>query len=351
VIAVLAAALLSLTQTGRADSETADGFYCATAHYFAYETLVHDSTEPHLLHLVSLDDSSGTRAELTIPIAAAWTSGMRCEPDFVAVQGRSATTRVRLDLKAWRAEVRAEADSEQARGSWRWTRLWGTGPWTATAVQRVRLRRFEDGAQGTLEIVRVSSGGPRCWSDAGARIVWSDRAGRETKSRAIFRRNADCARAGLKPSPPIDECTSQPGRTLRRFHGRVSGGGSYSHVAAPFRFELTPEDGSGWRIGVRPLQEDRDLTSMIPTHGRSERDILPDDIRLRWLQRDFHFHPAMRRTIVYDDDAVTMLVDDLRVQAYGRGRLTIDRYSLSKDGAGQPRFDWIEFSGCLSWPR
>lgn len=59
----------------------------------------------------------------------------------------------------------------------------------------------------------------------------------------------------------------------------------------------------------------------------------------------------MRKTILYHDDAQTMLVDDLRVRAYGRGRLTIDRYELGKDALGQPRFDWIEFSGCLSWPK
>src|SRR6476620_513130 len=105
MIAVLAAALLSLAQTGRADSETADGFYCATAHYFAYETLLHDSTEPHLLHLVSLDDSSGTRAELTIPIPAGWIRGIRCEPDAVAVRAESATTNVRVNLREWMADA------------------------------------------------------------------------------------------------------------------------------------------------------------------------------------------------------------------------------------------------------
>jgi hypothetical protein len=91
---------------------------------------------------------------------------------------------------------------------------------------------------------------------------------------------------------------------------------------------------------------------MIPLHGRSGREIQPEDvIATKWLWREFYFHPDMRKTIVYHDDAETMLADDLRVRAYGRGRLTIERYQLGVDEKKQPRFEWIEFSGCVSWPK
>jgi hypothetical protein len=71
------------------------------------------------------------------------------------------------------------------------------------------------------------------------------------------------------------------------------------------------------------------------------------------MERQFRFHPAMRKTILYhaDDAPETMLVDDLRVTAYGRGRLIVDRYAIGKDKDGQPRLEWIEFHGCVSWPK
>jgi hypothetical protein len=353
VTALLIARLLTsfLWQTG--NIETSDGFYCRTARYFAYETLLHDSSAPHLLHIVSLDDPAGARPELTTRIGPQPVRGVRCVRDIVAIRGEATTTYVRIDLHTWRAEV-PEQPGEIHPGSERWqsTRLWGTGAWADSASQRVVLRRFEAGGRVNLEIVRVSNGGPHCTSNAGARIVWYDRSGREIHARAIFLRHADCARAGLTPPPSVDDCAPQPGRVLRTFHGRVNADESYSHASPPFRIELKPEGSFGWTIGVRPIGEDRQLVSMIPLHGRSGRDIQPQDVTAQhWLERQFQFHPAMRRTIVYSDDAQTMLVDDLRVRAYGRGRLTIERYALGKDEKGQPRFEWIEFSGCLTWPR
>jgi hypothetical protein len=348
---LLAGALFVALQP--ANPESSDGFYCATDRYLAFETLVHDSPAPHLLHVVSLDDRAGTRAELTVEVAAEPARRMTCASDAVIVQGQRTTSVVDVNLRSWRATLdsrgRAEPDIRWAQEP---LRLWGTGVWTTTAIQRVPLRRYDDGARVSLEIVRLSVGGSYCHSDAGARIVWLDPRGRETQARAIFLRQADCRRAGLKSVPPIDDCTPQPGRVLRTFHGRVKADQSYSETVAPFRIALTAEGHFGWTIGVRPIAEDRELTSMIPLHGRSDRDIRPDDVIAQtWLERQFRFHPDMGKTIVYHDDAETMLVDDLRVGAYGRGRLTIERYSLGTDGKGQPRFEWIEFRGCVSWPK
>jgi hypothetical protein len=334
------------------DLERLDGFYCATDRYLAYETLLNESPGVHLLRVLSLDAPADARPELTIEIAAEPSRRIRCEAAAVTLQGEMTTSHVRLDLRRWTAISDTNSQGERSTARWQTSRLWGTGAWTTGTVQRVPLRRFDNGGRTTLEIARVSMGGPHCQSEVGARIVWLDRDGLQTQSHAIFLRHADCQRAGLKPVPQLDDCSPQPGRVLHTFHGRVKADDSYSHAIPPFRIDLRPEGHFGWTIVVRPIDEDRDITSMIPMHGRTGREIQPEDVTAtRWLWREFHFHPAMRKAIHYSDDAQTMLVDDLRVRAYGRGRLTIDRYSLGKDEKGQPRFDWIEFSGCVSWPR
>jgi hypothetical protein len=333
--------------------ELSDGFYCATAHYLAYETLLNRTPGVHLLRVMSLDARATARPDLAIEVAAEPSRRIRCEPSAVTLQGETTTSHVRLDLRSWTAVSDTHASGGHSAARWQTSRLWGTGAWTTTAIQRVALRSFGNGARVRLEIVRLSVGGRNCHSDVGTRIVWLDRLGRETAPRAIFLRQANCQRAGLRSLPLLDDCAPQSGRVLHTFHGRVKADESYSHAVARFRIELKPEGHWGWVIGVRPIADDRDLTSMIPLHGRSGREIQPDDVTLPaqpWLEREFYFHPEMRKTIVYQDDAETMLVDDLRVRAYGRGRLTIERYAMGKDEKGQPRFEWIEFRGCVSWP-
>jgi hypothetical protein len=107
-------------------------------------------------------------------------------------------------------------------------------------------------------------------------------------------------------------------------------------------------------VGDR-LDEDRDLTSLLPLHGSSSRDIGNPTAREFAAKRldahPFEFHPEARRRIVYSDDSTTMLVDDVRIAAYGRGRLEIMRYELMAPEKGDPRFRWIEFNACLSFPR
>lgn len=352
---VLVAGLLAATLQTR-NPEASDGFYCATARYFAYETLLHTSTAPHLLHVVSLDDEAGARPELAIEIAAPPTTRIRCDPGVVALGADTATSVVRLNLGEWTARIDSSLalSPRETGGGWQSTRLWGTGSWTTSATQALPLRRYAGIARVRLEIVRVSTGGPYCTSNAGARLVWLDRSGKETRARAIFLRRLTCRSAGLDAGPVIDDCAPQPGRVLRTFSGRVNAGGSFARDAAPFRVELKADGDFGWTIRVRPLREDRDLMSLIPRHGSSSRDIQPPPAQVpaeRVLDHPFHFHPEIGRSIVDGDDSMTMLVDDLRVEAYGRGRLRIERYSLGRDAKGQPRYDWIEFSGCLSWPR
>jgi len=354
VTALVLGFLVSVYAGPAPDLETLDGYYCATDRYLAYETLLNHMSGAHLVRVVSLGAPGAARPELTVEVAAEPAKRIRCDADAIALEGDTTRSYVRLDLRGWTAGSDTNASARRSAARWQTSRLWGSGAWTATAVQHVSLQRAGNGGETALEIVRLAIGGPNCRSEVGARIVWLDRRGRERAARAIFLRQADCKRAGLKPPALLDDCAPQPGRVLRTFHGRVTADESYSRQVPPFRVELKPEGRWGWHIDVQPIAEDRDLTSMIPLHGRSGREIQPEDVTQTpqpWLEREFYFHPAMRKTIVYHDDAETMLADDLRVRAYGRGRLTIDRYELGKHEKGQPRFERIEFRGCLSWPK
>jgi len=347
--------LLSLPPGRPIDLETSDGYYCATSRYLAYETLLHDSPAAHLLHVLSLDKPGDARPELRIEIGAEPTRRMRCAGDVITLQGQADTTTVRLDLRRWQLAVVSQPSTQPgAAGPWHTSRLWGTGSWGRTAHQQTPLRRFDDDTSVRLDITRLSTGGAECESAAGVRLVWVNGRGRETRSRAIFLRHVSCRRAGVSGGPPVDDCSPQPGRWLRRFNGRVAADQPYERTVASFRFGLVPQGRFGWTIRMRPLQEDRDLTSLLPLHGPSSRDISPPTpprSSAGLPAHPFDFHPEARRSMVYSDDATTMLVDDLRLRSYGRGRVTIDGYSLTNTADGQPQFAWIAFTVCVSWPR
>lgn len=203
-------------------------------------------------------------------------------------------------------------------------------------------------------MIRLSSGGPECVVTVGSRLVWADADGRERTSRAIFLRSLSCRRTGLTGGARYDDCAPARDRVLRTFHGRVAANESYRRVVGPFAFELKAEGRFGWHIRIKPAAEDRDLTSFVPLHGPSSRDIQPPNAQElaagRLAAHPFHFHPEMRKTIQYTGDTVTTLVDDLRVQSYGRGRLTVTRYDTSKRDDGATEFSWIAFDVCLSFP-
>jgi len=352
VTAILVALLLAQAPTPPADVEASDGFYCATTRHFAYETLLHDSKAAHLLHIVSLEAEPVGRPEIQIPIPAAFATGISCSTNTVRVRTADASTTVRLDLKTWRAQVAPGSDEVAA---WRSTRLWGTGSPATSAQRRIALARFGRGGGIHLQMLRLSEGGANCLTAAGALLVRLDARGREVHSRGIFLRQFSCRRAGVVGPPQADECSPQPGRVLRRFSGRAAAGKTYAHPIAPFRFALAADGQYGWTIDVFPARGDRDLTSLLPLHGMSGRDVIPPRPSALstpfWRTFPFHFHPEARRTIVYVDDTITMLVNDLKVRSYGRGRLTIDEYSLGSAGNDKEKFEWIEFSVCVSWPR
>src|SRR4051812_41333441 len=118
--ALVLSVLLAALQDQKPNLETSDGFYCATAHYLAYDTLLHESSAAHLLHVVSLDDPAGTRAELTIEAAAEPARRIRCEASRVTLQGNTSATTVALDLSKWTG-TRVTSDPGDRRG--------GTGRW------------------------------------------------------------------------------------------------------------------------------------------------------------------------------------------------------------------------------
>ena len=352
--ALIAGVLLAGTAQPQ-NPETADGFYCFTPEYFAYETLLHDSPQRHLLHVISLRGNPEL-LERTVAIPLGPTLGMHCGPSRVAVRDdtRAAGISLRVDPRD-RPVVPDEVSPLPGSGpKWQTTRLWGSGSWSRSASHVRRLHQRADGSRVNLEVFRVSTGGDDCHVRVGSRLVSRSRNGREQRSRAIFRRQLTCRREGLTGGPKLDDCSPQPGRVLKRFSGRVDANKSYRREIAPFVFELIAEEKFGWRIRVTPVGDSRDLTSLLPLHGSSARDVQPPASQKPrgdfWRKHPFSFHPEARRTIVYSDDSTTMLVDDVRIDAYGRGRLTVTKYETAPASGGALQFRWIEFDVCLSFP-
>ena len=340
----------------QANLETSDGFYCFTPTYLAYETLLHDSPERHLLHVVSLAGRGRDERERTVPIPLGVSRGIRCTSSRVDMRDDMSAVSVSVTTDPGSGTVmpgRVTPLREQ-RADWRMTRLWGGGSWALSGSNSIPLRQFADGRSVTLEMTRVSNGGADCYVRVGARLAWRSPRGREERSQAIFHRHLTCKRAGLTGGPVYDDCAAQPGRQLRTVSGRVEANNVYRRVMSPFVFELRPEGRFGWRIRVTPIGEDRDLTSLIPLHGASSRDVMPPNAAQiasgRWGAHPFSFHPEARRSIVYSDDTTAMLVDDVRIDAYGRGRLTVTRHETSTLPDGNKEFHWIEFKACLSFP-
>jgi hypothetical protein len=232
-------------------------------------------------------------------------------------------------------------------------RLWGGGSWARSGSRRTLLKRFPDGSRIDLHIDRVSSGSATCTSRVGTRLVWVDARGRERASRPIFYRQLDCRRAKLDGGPLRDDCRAHPGRVLHVFEGRVLAGRPFTSNVGRFVFELRPENG-GWTAGVRQPGRPQDLTSLIPLHGPRATDIVADTVDNRAAvkvgRRPFSFSPEVGRTIVVHDAAESMLADDVRIEAYGRGVIEIRDYALAAPSQGQAGFAWLEFLACLSWP-
>ena len=340
----------------QANLETSDGFYCFTPTYLAYETLLHDSPERHLLHVVSLGGRGRDERERAVPIPLGASRGIRCTSSRVDVRDNMSAVSVSVTTDPGSGMVTPGQVSplHAQLADWQSTRLWGTGSWALRGSMSIPLRRFADGRSVSLETTRVSNGGADCYVRVGARLAWRSPRRREERSQAIFHRHLTCKRAGLTGGPVYDDCAPQPGRQLRTVSGRVEADNSYRRVMSPFVFELRSEGRFGWRIRVTPIGEDRDLTSLIPLHGASSRDVMPPNAAQiasgRWGAHPFSFHPEARRSIVYSDDTTAMLVDDVRIDAYGRGGLTVTRHETSTLPDGNKEFRWIEFKACLSFP-
>jgi hypothetical protein len=348
-LAFAVVALVALGSQG-ANPELADGFYCSTDHYFAYETLLHDSAEAHLLHVVPLVEASRQAPEITVAIPAAHTRGIRCTASAVALRDDSQITKVAIDTRRWSASRAAQAPDD-GTDAWVTTRLWGNGAWSrSAATERRRLRTVSDGSSTSLETYRVSTGS--CASRVGSRLAWHDPKGRETRSQALFYRWPSCKASDSEPAP-VDPCAATNSRISHRFNGKLTAGESYRRTLGPFVFRLVDEGRFGWSIVVNPQGESRDLTSLLPLHGPSGRDIQPfrpfDNPTP--VTYPFAFHPEARRGISYSQDTYTNLINDLRIDSYGRGRVTVRRQEIAPGADGRPQFRWIEFDACLSWPR
>jgi hypothetical protein len=66
--------------------------------------------------------------------------------------------------------------------------------------------------------------------------------------------------------------------------------------------------------------------------------------------REFIFSPDVGRGIEYNGSG-TSPADVERVRSFGRGWLHLDRFQLTPPRQGaRAAFEWLEFSGCLTWP-
>jgi len=160
-------------------------------------------------------------------------------------------------------------------------------------------------------------------------------------------------------------CAASPTRQARTIRGEVDGGASFADGAGPFELRLRASDG-GWGIHVFERGGDVDLAKYtLPLHGPNPTVLLasyfrnadntgPNDgsVNAPGAHREFVFSPEVDRSIRYDAEAVRMLAAVGRIQSFGRGTLdVVDSRITPPEKGAVPKFLWIKFEACLSWPR
>ena len=161
-------------------------------------------------------------------------------------------------------------------------------------------------------------------------------------------------------------CLPEPGRVAELIRGEVRADSTFERAtpSGRFVFKLAPGE-YGWDIDLyEPGRPEEDLSRLTPPwhfvpspcqiegwHFRNKANTGLNDgsVNAPGLVRDFIFSPEVR-TMEYNSSMLGM-EDVERVEAFGRGALTILRYRLSPRRAGeQARFEWMKFKVCLTWP-
>ena len=170
--------------------------------------------------------------------------------------------------------------------------------------------------------------------------------------------------AGRQGSAP--DCRAAGGRRAERLRGAVKRGEPFERlIAARWILRLRP-DPEGWFLEISlEGREEEDLSRLTPPwhfvpnpreiegwHFRNEENTGPNEGSVNAPQelREFIFSPAVGQGIEYNGSG-TLPGDVEKVQAYGRGWLFIEKYTLTPPARGKrAAFETMTFSACLTWP-
>lgn len=170
----------------------------------------------------------------------------------------------------------------------------------------------------------------------------------------------------LRQPTATPTCAAEQDRRAERLHGDAKRGAAFE--------QTTP---SGWIVRLRPGaegwlleiamkgREAEDLARLTPPwhgvpnprqlegwHFRNASNTGPNDGTVNAPQelREFIFSPQVGRDVDYHGSS-TGPEDVAKVRAFGRGWLSIQRYTLTPPRRGErAAFETLAFDACLTWP-
>ncbi len=167
------------------------------------------------------------------------------------------------------------------------------------------------------------------------------------------------------PSTAPPACKVAPGRRSELIHGAVKRGDRFAQTMGGWILRLEPVE-YGWVLEIaakdRPTEDLSRLTPpwhVVPNpreiegwHFRNANNTGPNDgtVNAPGDLREFIFSPLVGREIEYSGSATTS-ADVEKVQAFGRGWLSLESYRLTPAGNGERAgFEAVTFWACLTWP-
>ena len=161
------------------------------------------------------------------------------------------------------------------------------------------------------------------------------------------------------------DCAQEPGRWAAGLSGEVQRGERFAAPVGIWLLQLDPMP-QGWHASVIvPERPDDSIARFTPPlhgpnalliegwHFRNADNTGPNEGSVTVPQhlRSFIFSPEVGREI---DPAVREITgDDIsRIEAYGRGWLYIDAFTLTPPAQGErAAFETMSFTACLTWPQ
>jgi len=172
----------------------------------------------------------------------------------------------------------------------------------------------------------------------------------------------------LAAAPAHARCRAEHGRSAAEVRGEVRADSTFVRATSDGRFIVVLEPvEEGWWLRIHePGRPDDDLSGLTPPwhfvpnprdiegwHFRNADNTGPNDgsVNAPGKERDFIFSPEVGRTIEYNGSNTTA-EDVAKVEAYGKGTLTILDYQLTPPQRGErAHFERMKFAVCLTWPK